>query len=121
MTSDRLKTVCAGVFLHRHGRAKQVWIYLGYSAILDGPGRRASLLAIVIETTDRVAAVRALRSECDRSRGVLDNMVGAFTLLDRDFRIIDVNAAVRRLERRPVRGGGWEGYAGKRTGTGMDR
>ncbi len=59
------------------------------------------MLAIVIETTERVAAERALRDERDRNRGVLDNMGDAFALLDSDFRIIDMNAAAWRMESRP--------------------
>ena len=87
--------------LYRHGRAEQVWMNLDYSPVLDESGRPAGVLAIVIETTERVAAERALRDERDRSRGVLDNMGDAFALLDRDFRIVDMNAAAWRLDSRP--------------------
>jgi PAS domain S-box-containing protein len=42
-----------------------------------------------------------MRAERDRAQGVLDNMGEAFVLLDRDFRIVDLNAEAMRLENRP--------------------
>ncbi|HEU0045431.1 PAS domain S-box protein [Sphingomonas sp.] len=87
--------------LYRHGTAEQVWMDLDYSPVLDDDGRPAGVLAIVIETTERVAAERALRDERDRSRDVLDHMGDAFALLDRDLRIVEMNAAALRLESRP--------------------
>ena len=87
--------------LHRHGSPEQVWMNLDYSPVLDDSGRPAGVLAIVIETTERVAAERALRDERDRSRGVLDNMGDAFALLDSEFRIVEMNAAAWCLESRP--------------------
>ncbi|UZK70952.1 PAS domain S-box protein [Sphingomonas sp. S1-29] len=87
--------------LYRDGVAEQVWMNLDYSPVLDALDRPAGVLAIVIETTERVAAERALRDERDRTRDVLDNMGDAFALLDKDFRIVEMNAAAWRLEARP--------------------
>jgi len=87
--------------LYRTGRAEQVWMNLDYSPVLDETGRPAGVLAVVIETTERVRVERELRDERDRSRGVLDNMGEAFVLLDHDFRILDMNAEAMRLESRP--------------------
>ncbi|HEX2554630.1 MAG TPA: PAS domain S-box protein [Microvirga sp.] len=44
--------------LHRHGRPERVWMNLDYSPVLDESGRPAGVLAIVVETTARVAAER---------------------------------------------------------------
>ena len=94
--------------LHRHGRAEQVFMNLDYSPVIDESGQPAGVLAIVIETTERVAAERrrdaaerAVRAERDRAQGVLDNMGEAFVLLDRDFRFVDMNLEALRLETRP--------------------
>ena len=94
--------------LHRHGRPEQVFMDLDYSPVLDESGRPAGVFAVVIETTERVAAERrrqeaeaALRAERDRAQGVLDNMGEAFALLDRDLRFVDLNAEAMRLEQRP--------------------
>ncbi len=45
--------------LHRHGHPEDVWMDLNYSPLLDDHDRPAGVLAIVVETTDRVRAQRA--------------------------------------------------------------
>lgn len=94
--------------LFRYGNPEQVWMDLDYSPVLDEQGQPAGVIAIVIETTERVAAELqrdaaelALRGERDRARGVLENMAEAFILLDRDFRVLDINTEATRLEGRP--------------------
>jgi PAS domain S-box-containing protein len=94
--------------LYRHGKPEQVFMNLDYSPILGGRGSPEGVLAIVIETTERViaeggreAAEAALRAERDRAQGVLDNMAEAFVLLDGELRFLDMNAEALRLERRP--------------------
>ena len=94
--------------LHRYDRAEQVFMNLDYSPVLGDDARPAGVLAIVVETTQRVLAERrqaaaeiAVRIERDRARDVLDNMGEAFVLLDREFRITDMNAEAMRLEIRP--------------------
>ena len=44
--------------LYRHGRAEQVWMNLDYSPVPDESGRPAGVIAIVVETTERVLAER---------------------------------------------------------------
>ncbi|MFD0935109.1 ATP-binding protein [Methylobacterium trifolii] len=46
--------------LYRPGRPEQAWMNLDYSPVLDEGGRPAGVIAIVIETTDRVLALRQL-------------------------------------------------------------
>ncbi|WP_421696207.1 PAS domain-containing protein [Aestuariivirga sp.] len=94
--------------LYRNGRPEQVFMNLDYSPVLDEGGTPAGVLAIVVETSERIIAERrreeaeaALRAERDRAQGVLDNMTEAFVLLDRDLRVLDLNAEAERLERRP--------------------
>ncbi len=94
--------------LLRDGRPGQVFMDLDYSPVPDSSGFPAGVLAVVIETTDRVQSERrrvraeaAVRSERDRAQGVLDNMGEAFVLLDHDFRIVDMNVEAMRLEPRP--------------------
>ncbi len=67
--------------LRRHGAPEQVFMDLDYSPVLGEDGQPAGVLAIVIETTERVVAERrrveaesATRAERDRATGVLDNM-----------------------------------------------
>jgi PAS domain S-box-containing protein len=44
--------------LHRHGHPEQVWMNLDYSPVLDEAGEPAGVIAIVVETTQRVMAER---------------------------------------------------------------
>jgi PAS domain S-box-containing protein len=93
--------------LYRNGGPEQVFMNLDYSPVPGDDGRPAGVLAIVIETTERVMAERQrqvaeaeMRLERDRAQGVLDNMGEAFVLLDAEFRIVDLNAEAMRLENR---------------------
>jgi PAS domain S-box-containing protein len=44
--------------LNRHGRPEQVWMNLDYSPVLNEAGEPAGVIAIVVETTERVMAER---------------------------------------------------------------
>src|SRR3954467_376079 len=44
--------------LYRTGEAEQIWANLDYSPVFDDAGRPAGVIAIVVETTDRVIADR---------------------------------------------------------------
>jgi PAS domain S-box-containing protein len=52
--------------LHRHGQPETVAMNLDYSPVLGDDGRPAGVLAVVIETTARVAAERALKFRTKR-------------------------------------------------------
>ncbi|MDB5635362.1 MAG: sensor hybrid histidine kinase [Bradyrhizobium sp.] len=47
--------------LYRHGRPEQVWMDLAYSPVLNEAGEPAGVIAIVVETTQRVIAERTLK------------------------------------------------------------
>jgi PAS domain S-box-containing protein len=46
--------------LYRHGRPEQVWMNLDYSPVLNEAGQPAGVIAIVVETTERVMAERGV-------------------------------------------------------------
>ena len=50
------------LILYRPGRPPDVWLDLDYSPLLDESGQPAGVLAIVVETTERVIAEKALRA-----------------------------------------------------------
>jgi PAS domain S-box-containing protein len=54
--------------LYRHGRPEQVFMNLDYSPVPGDDGRPAGVLAVVVETTERVAAERELRASEERLR-----------------------------------------------------
>ena len=47
--------------LYRHGRPEQVWMNLDYSPVLNEAGQPAGVMAIVVETTQRVMTERTLK------------------------------------------------------------
>jgi PAS domain S-box-containing protein len=57
--------------LYRSGVAEQVWLNLDYSPILDESGKPAGVMAIVVETTERVRAEAALQHSWHHSRDLL--------------------------------------------------
>ena len=94
--------------LDRPGRPREAHFAFSYTPVRDEKGAVAGLFCPCVETTEQVLAERqraateaALRAERDRAQGVLDNMGEAFALLDRDLRILDMNAEGLRLEARP--------------------
>jgi PAS domain S-box-containing protein len=71
--------------LYRKGIPEQVWMDLNYSPVHDETGQPAGVLAIVVETTGRVLAERALAKSEERLSYALSaaGMVGTF---DTDLR-----------------------------------
>ncbi len=67
--------------LHRYGRPEQVWMNLDYSPVQDESGRPAGVVAIVVETTQRVLGERA-RREADIRRDALIRLTDDIRGLD---------------------------------------
>jgi PAS domain S-box-containing protein len=66
--------------LYRKSAPEQVWMDLSYSPVHDEAGEPAGVLAIVVETTGRILAERALAKSEERLSFALDaaGMVGTF-------------------------------------------
>ena len=62
--------------LHRTGKPEQVWMNLDYSPVIDESGKPAGVIAIVVETTERVLADRRAAAEQARQRDLFDQMPG---------------------------------------------
>ena len=54
--------------LHRHGGPERVWMNLDYSPVLGEGGRPAGVIAIVVETSERMRAERRRDEAQDRER-----------------------------------------------------
>lgn len=68
--------------LHRHGVPEDVWMDLNYSPVRSADGRPCGVLAVVVETTERVLAERHRQEAEERLRQVnagLEDMVVART------------------------------------------
>jgi two-component sensor histidine kinase len=56
--------------LERHGRLEPVWMDLDYSPVLDETGKPAGVIAIVVETTEKVLAQRRVQESERRFRAL---------------------------------------------------
>jgi PAS domain S-box-containing protein len=65
----------------RDGVGERVWMNLDYSPVLDESGEPAGVIAIVIETTERVLADRRVGAEQERQRQMLRQMPGFVGIL----------------------------------------
>jgi PAS domain S-box-containing protein len=84
--------------LYRHGRPEQVWMNLDYSPVLDERGIPAGVIAIVVETTDRLLAERRIAGERERLFQAFEQAPGFIIVLrGSDHRVEYVNAAHRKL------------------------
>ncbi|MBB1250328.1 PAS domain-containing protein [Rhizobium sp. G21] len=62
--------------LHRHGRPEQVFMDLDYSPVLDEDGKPVGVIAIVVETTEKVMAQQRIRGESERLRRMFERAPG---------------------------------------------
>jgi PAS domain S-box-containing protein len=84
--------------LYRTGKPEHVWLDLDYSPILDENGEPAGVIAIVIETTKKVAAERWRESERDRQRQMFQQAPGFMAMLSGPRHVVELtNAAYNQL------------------------
>ena len=84
--------------LFRSGRPEQVWMDLEYSPVLDDLGKPAGVIAIVIETTDKVRAQRRVAGERERLRQMFEQAPGFVAVLTGPQHVFDmVNKAYEQL------------------------
>lgn len=67
--------------LYRSGRPEQVWMNLDYSPVLDESGRPAGVIAIVVETTEKVLAERRNVAERERLKQMFEQAPGLMAML----------------------------------------
>ncbi|UVF21605.1 PAS domain S-box protein [Microvirga terrae] len=66
--------------LHRNSVPEQVWMNLDYSPVLDESGRPGGVLAIVVETTERVLAEQRTAQEGERLREMFEQAPGIMAM-----------------------------------------
>jgi PAS domain S-box-containing protein len=82
--------------LYRHGQPEQVWMNLDYSPVLNEAGEPAGVIAIVVETTQRVIAERRLRENRDELHRVNEILFESQkTLKDRESDLARVQQIAR--------------------------
>ncbi len=78
--------------LYRNNVPEQVWMNLDYSPVIDETGKPGGVLAIVVETTERVQAERRIVAEKDRLRELFHQAPGFMVLwngLDHVFELVN--------------------------------
>jgi PAS domain S-box-containing protein len=68
--------------LFRNGVAEQVWMDLDYSPVLDETGRAAGVIAIVVETTERVLQARRIAAERERLTKMFEQAPGFIAMTE---------------------------------------
>ena len=76
--------------LHRQDRAESAWMNLDYSPMLDLEGRPAGVMAIVVETTDKVLALRKVNSERERMSQLFGQAPSFMTMLRGRTHVIEL-------------------------------
>ncbi len=84
--------------LYRNGQPEQVWMNLDYSPVRDETGEPAGVIAIVVETTERVRADRRHEAERQRLAQMFEQGPSFMALLEGpDHRIEFANAGYLQL------------------------
>ncbi|MEP6564534.1 MAG: PAS domain S-box protein [Mesorhizobium sp.] len=84
--------------LNRSGKPEQVWMNLDYSPLLDEHGMPVGVIAIVIETTAKVAAERWQKSERDRQRQMFEQAPGFMAMMSGPNHVFELtNSAYMQL------------------------
>ena len=84
--------------LSRSGVPERVWMNLDYSPVIDETGRPGGVLAIVVETTERVLAERRIVAEKDRLRELFHQAPGFMVIYSGPNHVFElVNEAYYRL------------------------
>jgi PAS domain S-box-containing protein len=84
--------------LHRKGYPEQVWMDLDYSPVPGEDGRPAGVIAIVVDTSERVRAQRRIKEESQRLQNLFSQAPTFMAMLGgADHRFEMVNPEYRKL------------------------
>ncbi len=84
--------------LHRSGKPEQVWMNLDYSPVIDESGRPGGVIAIVVETTERVLAERRQANAAARQRRQFEQAPGFIIVMGGPKHVVEfVNNTHRRV------------------------
>jgi len=84
--------------LHRRGRPERVWMNLDYSPVYDESGRPGGVIAIVVETTERVLAEQRQAAAVERQRRQFEQAPGFVIIMGgATHRVEFVNEAHRQV------------------------
>ena len=88
------------LMMDRNGYREETHFAFSYTPVRDEADAVVGLFCPCTETTKQVLAERARLDAEAQARSVLDAVKEGFVLLDRDFRVLDINPEGLRAERR---------------------
>ena len=98
LAGQTLRYTAQELVLHRHGAPENVWMDLTYSPVPDESGHPAGVIAIVIETTERVLADRRLAAQQQRLQILFEQAPSFMAMYEGPQHICSLsNAAHSRL------------------------
>ncbi|MDH2313268.1 PAS domain-containing protein [Methylobacterium brachiatum] len=104
------------VFPLRRADGRYCPVLTRIAPLRDDRGLITHWFGVNTDVSEQMQAEEALTAERDRSQGILENMREGFLLLDREFRILQINAEGLRMEQRPaselIGRTHWEAYPG---------
>jgi len=84
--------------LYRNGAPEQVWMNLDYSPVIDDAGTPAGVIAIVVETTERVLAERRSATAAQRQQRQFEQAPGFIIIMSGPEHVVEfVNDTHRRV------------------------
>ncbi|MDB5480171.1 MAG: hybrid sensor histidine kinase/response regulator [Caulobacteraceae bacterium] len=84
--------------LDRHGVPEQVWMNLDYSPVFGDDDQPQGVIAIVVETTERVLAERRIAAEQERQRRQFEQAPGFIIIMNGPDHVVEfVNDTHRRM------------------------
>jgi hypothetical protein len=92
--------------LYRSGQPEQVWMDLDYSPVIDETGQPGGVIAIVVETTQRVLAERRQADATARQQRQFEQAPGFIIVMGGPDHLVEF---VNNTHRRVFNSGGWVG------------
>ncbi|MBY8823508.1 PAS domain-containing protein [Sphingomonas colocasiae] len=84
--------------LDRHGKPARAWMNLDYSPVIDESGKPGGVIAIVVDTTDRVLAERSREASARRQRQQFEQAPGFIIVMEGPAHVVEfVNDAHREV------------------------
>ena len=83
--------------LFRNNKPEQVWMDLNYSPVIDESGNPAGVLAIVIETTQRIQAEQKRKESEDRFRTLIEKSTDAVQIVSPDGKILYTSESITNV------------------------
>jgi PAS domain S-box-containing protein len=84
--------------LHRPGKPEQVWMNLDYSPVVDESGKPGGVIAIVVETTERILAERSQAHAALRQRRQFEQAPGFIIVMNGPEHVVEfVNDTHRKV------------------------